>query len=130
MRGKRWLVWTGCFLVAVLGTSAARAGGGGTVDSGTIRFAGAVVEPTCSIEGMQSVVSSAVSGAQTHQSLQQNCSDPTSAGGATASSSRPYTVDVVSLSGSEPDQVLRYFAGYVRAAQAAADPKLVTQTYQ
>lgn len=129
MRNRQWLIWVGCFLVSALGMSTAKAGGGGTVDSGTIRFAGAVVEPTCSVAAMQSVVNLAASTAQMHQSLQQNCSEPATTG-ATTSSSRPYEVYVAHLSGSEPDQVLRYFAGYVRASQATADPVLVTQTYE
>jgi hypothetical protein len=125
MRSKQWLIWVGCFLVSALGTSAARAGGGGTVDTGTIRFSGAVVEPTCSVASMQGVINLATS-----TTLQQNCADPAATSDATTSASRPYQVNIVHLSGSEPDQVLRYFAGYVRAAQATADPMLVTQTYE
>jgi len=105
--------------------SVARAGGGGTVDSGTIRFAGAVVEPTCSIASMQGVLNVASS-----TTVQQNCAGQAATTDATSSASRPYEVNVVHLSGSESDQVLRYFAGYVRAAQASADPMLVTQTYE
>jgi hypothetical protein len=128
MRGPRWLVLVGCFLVSAFGVSAARAGGGGTIDGGTIRFSGAVVEPTCSIATMQSVQMLATSTAPVHESLQQSCANPAGAGVAT-NASPTYTVDVVHLSGAEPDQVLRYFAGYIRAAQASADPVLMTQTY-
>ncbi|QRN53270.1 hypothetical protein [Dyella caseinilytica] len=117
-------------MASTLGMSAAMAGGGGTVDSGTIRFAGAVVEPTCSVASMQGVLNLAASTGQIHSSLQQNCSDPAATTDATASASRPFQVNVVHLSGAESDQVLRYFAGYVRAAQASADPVLVTQTYE
>jgi hypothetical protein len=129
MRSQQWLVWVGCFFISTLGASVAWAAGGGTVDGGTIRFAGAVVEPTCSVAAMQGVLSLAASDTSMHQSLQQNCADP-AAPDATASASRPYDVDVVRLSGSEQDQVLRYFAGYVHAAQATANPVLVTQTYE
>jgi type 1 fimbria pilin len=128
MRGPRSLVLVSCFLISVLGASAAKAGGGGTVDGGTIRFAGAVIEPTCSVAAMQSVLDLAASATQMHQSIQQSCAGPATAG-ATTGAAPTYKVDVVHLSGSEPDQVLRYFSGYVRAAQASADPKLVTQTY-
>lgn len=127
MRGPRSLVLVSCFLISVLGASAAKAGGGGTVDSATIRFSGAVVEPTCSV-ATQSVLDLAASATQVHQSLQQSCAGSATAG-TTTSSSPTYKVDVVHLSGSESDQVLRYFTGYVRAAQASADPELVTQTY-
>jgi hypothetical protein len=129
MRNRQWLVWMGCFLVSALGTSGAMAGGGGNVDSGTITFAGAVVEPTCNIATMQGVLNLVSNAASTQQSLQQNCAGPATAD-ASSSASRPYEVAVVHLSGSEPDQVLRYFAGYVHAAQATADPVLVTQTYE
>jgi hypothetical protein len=129
MRNRQWLVWMGCFLVSALGTSVAMAGGGGNVDSGTITFAGAVVEPTCNIATMQGVLNLASNVASTQQSLQQNCAGSVTAD-ASSSASRPYEVAVVHLSGSEPDQVLRYFAGYVHAAQATADPVLVTQTYE
>jgi hypothetical protein len=105
-----------------------RAGGGGTIDGGTIRFSGAVVEPTCSIAAMQSVLNLAASAAQMHQPLEQNCAGPVTTG-ATTNASATYKVDVVHLSGAEPDQVLRYFSGYVRAAQASADPVLVTQSF-
>jgi hypothetical protein len=127
MRSPRSLVLVSCFLVSVLGASAAKAGGGGTVDGGTIRFSGAVVEPTCSI-ATQSIPGLTAGTVQVRQSLQQSCGGSATAG-ATASTSPTYQVDVVHLSGTEPDQVLRYFAGYVRAAQASADPELVTQTY-
>jgi type 1 fimbria pilin len=127
MRSPRSLVLVSCFLVSVLGASAVKAGGGGTVDSATIRFSGAVVEPTCSV-ATQSVLDLAANATQGHQSLQQSCGGSTSAG-ATTSATPTYKVDVVHLSGSESDQVLRYFSGYVRAAQASADPELVTQTY-
>jgi type 1 fimbria pilin len=127
MRSPRSLVLVSCFLVSVLGASAVKAGGGGTVDSATIRFSGAVVEPTCSV-ATQSVLDLSANVTQGRQSLQQSCGRSTTAG-ATTSATPTYKVDVVHLSGAESDQVLRYFTGYVRAAQASADPELVTQTY-
>jgi hypothetical protein len=130
MRGPRWWVLIGCFVMAVGGASAARAGGGGTLEGGTITFVGAVVEPTCSVAAMPGDMSQVVSAAQAHQSLQRNCSGAETAAAA-AGASRPYDVNVVHLSDSESDQVLRYFANYVRAAEpSSADPVLVTQTYE
>jgi hypothetical protein len=126
MRG-RWWVLSSCLLVSVLGASAVKAGGGGTID-GTITFVGAVVEPTCSIGAEQDVVSVVASAAATQQSHQRSCAgaNPTS-----AQVSRIYNVGVVHLSNAESDQVLRYFANYVRAAKSgSADPVLVTQTYE
>jgi type 1 fimbria pilin len=128
MRSPRSLVLVSCFLVSVLGASAVKAGGGGTVDSATIRFSGAVVEPTCSV-ATQSVLDLSANVTQGHQSLQQSCGGGSTIAGATTSATPTYKVDVVHLSGAESDQVLRYFTGYVRAAQASADPELVTQTY-
>lgn len=132
MRGQRLLVLAACSVAMMFASSVAKAGGGGTIDGGTIRFVGAVVEPTCSVVTASGDVSLVLSAAQKHQSLQGNCSAPATAGAASVTdSSRPYDVDVVHLSGSEPDQVLKYFAKYVRAAQpGSADPVLLTQTYQ
>ena len=128
MRGMRLLVSVGCFVVMVMGSSSVRAGGGGTIEGGTISFMGAVVEPTCGL--LSSDMSPMVGTTQTHQSQQRSCSVATPAGAATHAS-RPYSVDVVSLSGSEPDRVLQYFANYVRAAEPeSAHPVLVTQTYE
>lgn len=130
MRVPQLLVLVGCFLVSILGASAARAGGGGTVESGTITFVGAILEPTCSGMTASDALDLAASAARMHQPLQRNCSDPSSSSAA-ADASRPYVVDVAPLSGSEPDQVLRYFANYVRAEQpGSANPVLVTQTYE
>lgn len=132
MRGARWLVLATCSVAMVFGSPAARAGGGGTIEGGTITFVGAVVEPTCSAGTTSGDLSLVVSAAQAHPSLQQSCSgaSPTVAT-ANATVSRPYEVDVVHLSASESDHVLNYFANYVRAAQpASADPMLVTQTYE
>jgi hypothetical protein len=128
MRGMRLLVSVGCFVVMAMGSSSVRAGGGGTIEGGTITFVGAVVEPTCSL--MSSDMTQIVGAAQALPSLQRSCSVATSAGAA-ANTARPYSIDVVSLSGGEPDRVLQYFANYVRAAEPeSAHPVLVTQTYE
>jgi type 1 fimbria pilin len=122
MRG-RWWVLSSCLLVSVLGASAVKAGGGGNID-GTITFVGEVVEPTCSLGAEQNLVSVAMA----QQSRQRSC---TGANPAAAQASRIYNVGVVHLSSAEPDQVLRYFANYVRVAKSGgADPVLVTQTYE
>lgn len=130
MRGARWLVLAACSAAMAFGSSAVRAGGGGTVEGGTISFIGAVVEPTCSAVTTSGDLSLIVSAAQAHPLLQRSCAGVTAAN-ATASVSRPYDVNVEHLSSSESDRVLNYFANYVRAAQpASADPVLVTQTYE
>ena len=129
MHGRRWLV-LGCLVISALGASAAKAGGGGTIDGGTITFVGAIVEPTCSALTTPSDVRAAADAAQNHQSLQRNCFVPVTGSATSTDAPRPYEVDVVHLSSSESDRVLSYFANYVRAAQpGSADPMLVTQTY-
>jgi hypothetical protein len=126
----RRLVLLGCFLVSALGAPAVRAGGGGTIEGGTITFVGAIVEPTCSVATAPGTLSLAGRAAPVHPGLQQSCAGSTAAG-EPASASRPHEVDVVHLSASESDRVLRYFANYVRVAQpGSADPMLVTQTYE
>lgn len=127
MRGMRWLVLAGCSVAMVFASPAATAGGGGT-----ITFVGAVVEPTCSVAGTPGDLNLVASAAQVHPALQRSCSESTAATTATAgANARPYEVNVVHLSEAEPDQVLKYFANYVRAAQpGSADPVLLTQTYE
>jgi type 1 fimbria pilin len=128
MRGPHWFVLASCSVAMMFASSVVRAGGSGTIEGGTIRFAGAIVEPTCSIGTEPDSLSAVASAARTRQSYQRTCSDTSSAA---VNASRIYSVDVVHLSNSEPDQVLRYFASYVRAAQSSgADPVLVTQTYE
>jgi hypothetical protein len=128
MRGPRWLVLLVCFSVSAFGPSAVKAGGGGNIEGGTITFVGAVVEPTCSIAAEPDALSAATSTAGLHVSLQRSCSGPA---GAEVDTSRIYDVGVEHLSGAESDQVLRYFASYVRAAlPTSADPVLVTQTFE
>jgi len=129
MRGMRLFVLASCSVAMMLVPFAARAGGGGTIEGGTITFVGAVVEPTCSVAATLADLDLVVGAAQAHPSMQRNCSDVAATSAAT--NARPYDVNVVHLSTSESDQVLRYFASYVRTAQpASADPVLVTQTYE
>lgn len=130
MHGARWLVLVGCSVAMVFASPAVRAGGGGTIEGGTITFVGAVVEPTCSVLTASGDLNQVLGAAQAHPSVQRSCSTITATAAAT-NVSRPYEVDVVHLSGAEPDRVLNYFANYVRTAQpASADPVLVTQTYE
>lgn len=129
MRGIRLVVLAACSVAMVFASSVVKASGSGTID-GTITFVGAVVEPTCSAVVTPGDVNLIISAAQIRPSLQRNCAGSTVMA-ATAGASRPYAVDVVHLSGSEPDRVLKYFADYVRAAQpSSANPVLVTQTYE
>jgi hypothetical protein len=129
MRGPRWVLLIGCFVVSAFGASAVKAGGGGTIEGGTITFVGSLVEPTCNISNAPDLPSPVASAAGTRQSYRRSCSGSTAQ--APVNASRTYTTSVVNLSGSESDQVLRYFASYVRAAQPSnANPVLVTQTYE
>lgn len=131
MRGPRWLVLSGCFLVMVVGSSTVKAASveksDGKTAGGTITFVGALVEPTCNISAVPDLLSADTRAVSTQRSYRRTCSGtpPTS-----VNTSRVYSTSVVHLSSSESDQVLRYFAGYVRAGQpSSADPVLVTQTY-
>lgn len=117
----RSLVLLGCVVAMILASPAAKAG-----KDGTIAFAGAVVEFTCSIEALPEGVGSTAVANQPRQHCAGAITTGTGAGTA-----RPYLVEVAHLSDSEPDRVLRYFVTYVRAEQHdAADPVLVTQTYE
>jgi hypothetical protein len=129
----RLFVLASCAAAVVFASPVVRAGGGGAIGGGTITFVGAIVEPTCSVAGTPDDMNLVVSAAQAHPALQRNCSGPVAAAGTETASAnaRPYEVAVVHLSQSEPDQVLKYFANYVRAAQpGSADPVLLTQTYE
>lgn len=129
MRGARWLVLASCSIAMMFASSAVRAGGGGTIEGGTITFVGALVAPTCNISAAQDLVSVARGAAGSSQSRQRACVS-TAAAPANANA-QIYSTSVVHLSSAEPDQVLRYFANYVRAAQSSsADPVLVTHTYE
>lgn len=131
MRAQRWLVLVGCVMVSVLGASAAKAGGSGKIAGGTITFVGALVEPTCNISSVPDLldeVTGAAQAQQPHQPHQRSCSGRATT---SVSAARTYSSSVEHLSGAEPDQVLRYFASYVRAGgSTGADPVLVTQTYE
>ncbi|HTV84931.1 MAG TPA: hypothetical protein VME63_05980 [Dyella sp.] len=138
MRGQRGLALVACSVAMMFASSVARAGGnvtteheaakGGSFAGGTITFVGALVEPTCNISTAPDLVSAVTRAAQARQRYQQSCSGSS----ATPDNvSRTYSASVVHLSSAEPDQVLNYFANYVRAAQpSGADPVLVTQTYE
>lgn len=123
MRGMRLFVLTGCSAMMIFASFAARAGGGGT-----ITFVGALVAPTCSFSAAQDLPDASTGSSGTQQSRQRSCSGAKSV---SINASRTYNTSVVHLSNSENDQVLRYFASYVRAEQSGnADPVLVTQTYE
>lgn len=128
MCGRKWVLLIGCFVVSVFGASAVKAGGGGTIEGGTITFVGMLVEPTCNISTASDLLSPVASAAGMRQSYRRSCSGTAQA---PVNASRTYSTSVVHLSSAESDQVLRYFAGYVRSAQSStADPVLVTQTYE
>lgn len=130
MHSQRWLVLAGCSLAMLFASSAVRAGGGGTVAGGTISFVGAIVEPTCSAALTPDEINQAAGAASMPQPMQRSCSTPSNAG-VVSDAYRPYDVNVVHLSNAERDQVLRYFANYVRAAQPGTSaPVLMTQTYE
>ncbi|RUL64447.1 hypothetical protein EKH79_10480 [Dyella dinghuensis] len=99
------------------------------MEGGTISFMGSLVEPTCNLSTAPDLLSQAASVEGARQSYRRSCSGGTTR--TTVDASRTYSTSVVHLSSIESDQVLRYFAGYVRAAQSStADPVLVTQTYE
>jgi type 1 fimbria pilin len=121
----RLFVLAGCFFVTALGTSTARAGGGGeAVGGGTITFVGAIVAPTCSmpVESAETSTALPVSGSR------QICAVT---GSGTTNPARVYDLNLQHLSSAEPDRVLQYFGNYVRATGGnAADPVLLIQTYE
>lgn len=132
MRGLRWLFLSGYVVVSALGPSAAKAGGSGTAEGGTITFVGALVEPTCNVSSAGSSAAdllnaeARLAGAQ--QAYRRSCSG---GGSIPADASRTYSSSLVQLSSAESDQVLRYFANYVHAGQASsADAVLMIQTYE
>lgn len=127
MRGARWLVLASCSMAMLFASSAVQAGGGGTVGGGTITFVGALVAPTCNIPSAQDL--GAITGSAGNLQLRQRTC--VGAVPASANAAQIYNTSVVHLSNSESDQVLRYFANYVRTAQpTSADPILVTRTYE
>ncbi|GAB2563026.1 hypothetical protein GCM10027066_02870 [Dyella jejuensis] len=112
----------------VFGSSSARAGGGGTIEGGTITLVGAIVEPTCSIATQSAALSAAIGKVAGGAATEEACSGPS---GAVAKDSPVYVVSAVSLTDAEADPVLKYFNNYVMAGQPQAQhPKLVTQTYE
>jgi len=101
----------------------------GSIDasaSGRITFTGAIVDSTCGVTAESA-------GTLASGALEQNLPHRTTCTGPNAETVGPqmYVVAVVRLSGSVPDQVLKYFDNYVKAsAPDAKDPLLVTQTYE
>ncbi|MGH8157801.1 MAG: hypothetical protein ACREPQ_06750 [Rhodanobacter sp.] len=128
MKGSRCAVLAGSWCAMALSMSIAQASGTGTMASGTITFVGTIVAPTCSMATEPALSAVAASEAVAIQPHRQICSGP---GGDAANAARIYTVNVVSLSASESDPVLKYFDHYVKASGPdAKDPVLVTQTYE
>lgn len=124
MRGMRLLVLAGCFFVTAFGASTAKAGGGGeAIGGGTVTFVGAIVAPTCSMAAEDAATPSALPTSNSRQTC-------AGAGSAATNAARIYDVSVQHLSNAESDRVLQYFDNYVRANSSAADPLLLTQTYE
>ena len=130
MHGARWLVLVACSAAMAFGSSAVRAGGNGTIEGGTITFVGALVAPTCNISAAQDLMNVAGGATGSLRSRQRSCGTVASAP-VNTNSAQIYSTSFVHLSNAESDQVLRYFASYVRAEQSSdADPVLVTHTYE
>jgi len=114
---KRILMVMGGVLALAAGSNLARAGGG------TIRFSGAVVEPTCSVAATDAAP---VTDAGTALAGQ----DHMSCGRTPADSGRSYTRNVLELNAQAvaTNRLLSYYAGY---ADGAGDGrvKLVVRTY-
>jgi hypothetical protein len=126
MRGQRWFALS-CSIAMMFVSFAAKAGGGGTIESGTITFVGAIVAPTCSPSMTVALTAATVAPAQGNVQS-QICGGP---GGDVANAARAYVQSVTPIASSESDQVLKYFGDYVRAGVGeAANPKLITQTYE
>lgn len=107
-----------CLLCGLVGTGSAEAGGG------RITFSGAVVVPTCNTS-IEVIAPSAIL-VHPRPNLQRSCAES----GPAESSVSIYTVMARQLTHGEPDHVLNYFEGYIRARQADATPVLVTRIYE
>lgn len=132
MRGPRWFVMGGCFLVMCFGSSMARAGSGETKWTGTITFSGAVVEPTCSLSPADIDLAASIHEGHRPEPERFGCKI-TGQAQQTTSSSRLYSLRVVALDAPtiNHDRVLEYFANYVKAQDSSGAPaKLVVQTFQ
>jgi hypothetical protein len=116
MRGSlRWLIGSICVLTA----SCAWAGGG------RIEFAGAVVEPTCSVETL-AIEAAARQSQVTGPSSRQSC------GQAPGDTARSYSRTVFDLDAAviAHDRLLGYFASYASPASSGEQAKLVVRTYE
>ncbi|MGC1549121.1 MAG: hypothetical protein WA777_11385 [Rhodanobacter sp.] len=128
MTRSRCVVLVGGFCAMVLSTSLAHAAGGGTIGGGTITFVGAILAPTCNIATVPDSLTAVAGEAVAPTSHRQICSGP---GGDAANMARAYALNVVRLTSTESDPVLKYFDNYVKAGDPTAkDPVLVTQTYE
>jgi type 1 fimbria pilin len=115
------IMWAGCTLAMIVGSSSVRA------DGGSISFSGAVVEPTCSVSDA-SVLATAMPRPNLATSPQRFTCGRTDT---SANAGRAYSLTEVSLDAAAigNDRVLTYFAGYLSAA-GIAEAKLVTQTFE
>ncbi len=86
-------------------------------DGGTLRFSGAIVEPTCQV-GAGRVGEAQELGARYYRCTEQADATPGQA-------AQAYMLSVTVVSASSSDRLIGYFAGYASGA-----PKLVTQTYE
>lgn len=111
-------VTLGLFIALLFSATAAATGG-------RIGFAGAIVEPTCSVPTTD--VTLGITAQPVTKALRLSCAGPASA---MIPAHRMYSLTVKQLASSEPDRVLAYFYTYVKASRPdAADPILLTQTY-
>lgn len=114
------IMWAGCTLAMIVGSTSVRA------DGGSISFSGAVVEPTCSISDTRMDVASTRSNAS-GPSQRFACGSADTA----ADAGRVYALTEVKLDAAAigNDRVLAYFADYLGDA-GLADARLVTQTFE
>ena len=116
-------VFAACACGLLAGMSPARAAGS------RIQFAGAILEPTCSMSADSAAKMIAGTTSFPSETRWQSCA----AGSARTmpSAAGTYHVAVARLSSMVPDRVLKYFDTYVKEGRAdAVDPLLVTQTYE
>lgn len=113
------IMWAGCTLAMIVGSSSVRA------DGGTLSFSGAVVEPTCSVSDSRVIAASARPNPNaTPQRFACGSADTAVEAG------RAYALTEVSLDAATAnDRLLAYFAGYLSAA-GSAEAKVVTQTFE